>query len=100
MRDLGRGDEFIERAFTPQPPGRAPSPWRAAACAVAAGELERAAELYDEIGAVPDAAYARLAAAEARGIGGPELERAITFFRRVAATAYLERGEALLAKSA
>ena len=100
MRELGRGDEFIERAFAPQPEGRRPSPWRAAACAVAAGELERAAELYEEIGALPHWAYARLAAAEERGIGGAELERSLAFFREVGATAYLERGEALLARSA
>jgi class 3 adenylate cyclase/tetratricopeptide (TPR) repeat protein len=97
---LGRGDEFLERAFAPQPAEREPSPWRAAACAVAAGDLERAASLYDEIGTRPHAAYARLAAAEQRGTGGPELERALAFFREVGATAYLERGEALLAASA
>ena len=100
MRELGRGDEFVERAFAPQSPERESSPWRAAACAVAAGDLERAAELYQEIGARPHSAYARLAAAEERGISGAELERALAFFRDVGATAYLERGEALLAKSA
>jgi tetratricopeptide (TPR) repeat protein len=100
MRELGRGDEFLERAFAPQPEGREPSPWRAGASAVAAGELERAAELYGEIGAVPHWAYARLAAAEERGTGGPPLERALAFYRTVGATAYLKRGEALLAASA
>ena len=100
MRELGRGDELLERAFAPQSPDREPSPWRAAACAVAAGEVERAADLYEEIGARPHWAYARLTAAEKRGIGGAELEQALAFFRDVGATAYLERGEALLAKSA
>jgi class 3 adenylate cyclase len=98
--ELGRGDEFLERAFAPQPDDRDPSPWRAAACAVAAGEPERAAELYEQIGALPHWAYARLAAAEKRGTSGPELDRALAFFREVGATAYLERGEALLAASA
>jgi hypothetical protein len=100
MRELGRGEDFLERAFAPQSPDREPSPWRAAACAVASGDLGRAAELYEEIGARPHWAYAWLAAAEERGLGGAELERALAFFRDVGATAYLERGEALLAKSA
>jgi tetratricopeptide (TPR) repeat protein len=100
MRDLSRGDDFLERAFAPQSAGRQPSPWRAAACAVAAGELNRAAELYEEIGALPHWAYARLAAAEAHGTAGTELERALAFFREVGATAYLQRGESLLAASA
>ena len=99
-RELGRGDEFLERAFAPQPDHREPSPWRAAACAVAAGELGRAAELYEEVGAVPHWAYARLAAAEERGSSGTGLERALAFYREVGATAYLARGEALLAASA
>jgi class 3 adenylate cyclase/tetratricopeptide (TPR) repeat protein len=100
MRELGRGDEFVERAFAPQSSEHGPAPWRAAALAVAAGDLERAASLYDEIGARSHWAYARLAAAEERGIGGAELERALAFFRDMGATAYLERGEALLAKTA
>jgi class 3 adenylate cyclase/tetratricopeptide (TPR) repeat protein len=100
MRELGRGDEFLERAFARQSDEREPSPWRAAAGAVAAGQLDRAAELFEEIGARPHWAYARLAAAEERGTAGSELDRALTFYREVEATAYLQRGEALLAKSA
>jgi class 3 adenylate cyclase/tetratricopeptide (TPR) repeat protein len=100
MRELGRGDEFLSRAFADQQEGREHSPWRAAACAVAAGELRRAAELYEEFGARSHAAYARLAAAEERGRGGADLDRALAFFREVGATAYLQRSEALLAKSA
>jgi class 3 adenylate cyclase/tetratricopeptide (TPR) repeat protein len=100
MRELGRGAEFLERAFATARVQREPSPWRAAASAVAAGELERAAEFYEEIGALPHWAYALLAAAEERGTTGRELDRALAFFREVGATAYLERGEALLAKSA
>ena len=99
-RELDRGDEFVERAFAPQSDEREPSPWRVAACAVAAGDVERAADLYEEIGTLPNWAYARLVGAEASGSGGAELERALEFFREVGATAYLERGEALLAKSA
>jgi class 3 adenylate cyclase/tetratricopeptide (TPR) repeat protein len=100
MHELGRGDEFLERALAPLSADREPSPWRVAASAVAVGALDRAAELYEQIGCVPDAAYARLLAAEERGRGGPDLERALAFFREVGATAYLERGEALVAKSA
>jgi hypothetical protein len=98
--ELGRGREFLERAFEGQPEGREPSPWRSAACAVAAGELEQAADLYERIGALPHWAYARLVDAEKRGAGGPELERALSFFREARATAYLERGQTLLAASA
>jgi tetratricopeptide (TPR) repeat protein len=100
MRDLGRGEEFLERAFPPIQAGREPTLWRLAACAVAAGDLAQAAELYRRVGSVPDEAYAVLVAAEEGGAVPPELERALTFFREVGATAYLERGEALLAKSA
>jgi predicted ATPase len=98
--ELGRGGDFLERAFATPLEGREPSPWCAASSAVAAGELERAADLYEQIGALPHWAYARLVAAEERGAGGPELERALSFFREVGATAYLERGQALLAASA
>jgi class 3 adenylate cyclase/tetratricopeptide (TPR) repeat protein len=100
MRELGRGGEFLERALPELPEGKEPTLWRVAARAVASGELERAAEVFAEIGSAPDEAYARLVAAEERGTVGAELERALLFFRDVRATAYLQRGEALLAKSA
>jgi class 3 adenylate cyclase/tetratricopeptide (TPR) repeat protein len=100
MRELGRGGEFLERALPELPEGKEPTLWRVAARAVASGELERAAEVFGEIGSAPDEAYARLVAAEGGGSSGAELERALAFFREVGATAYLERGEALLAKSA
>jgi class 3 adenylate cyclase/tetratricopeptide (TPR) repeat protein len=99
-RELGRAGEFLERTFAPHTEEREPSPWRGAAAAVAAGDVERAAELYEEIGARPHWAYARLVQAEERGTGGAELDRALAFFREVGATAYLHRGEALLAASA
>ena len=100
MRELGRGAEFLERGLQELPAGKEPTLWRVASRAVAANELERAAQVYAEIGSVPDEAYARLAAAEQGGTAGSELEQALAFFREVGATAYLERGEALLAKSA
>jgi class 3 adenylate cyclase/tetratricopeptide (TPR) repeat protein len=100
MRALGRGGEFLERALPDLPTGREAPLWRVAGRAVAADDLERAAEVYAQIGAVSDEAFARLVAAEERGTTGPELERALAFYREVGATAYLERGEALLAKSA
>jgi class 3 adenylate cyclase/tetratricopeptide (TPR) repeat protein len=100
MRQLEREEEFLERAFPPVAEGREPTPWRLAACAVASGDLVRAADLYRRIGSVPDEAYALLVAAEERGPAAVDLNRALEFFRRAGATAYLARGEALLAKSA
>jgi class 3 adenylate cyclase/tetratricopeptide (TPR) repeat protein len=98
MHLLGRGDEFLEHALAPLPEDREASPWRLAACAAARGDLADAARRYHALGSRPDEAYARLLAAEAGHV--TELERALDFFRHVGATAYLERGETLLAKSA
>ena len=77
--------------------------WLDAAAAFAAGEFERAATLYSEIGTRPDEAFARLRAAERlveagdRDYADRELARAAAFYRSVGATAYLREVESLLA---
>jgi class 3 adenylate cyclase/tetratricopeptide (TPR) repeat protein len=76
--------------------------WLEAALALAEGDSRRAAGLYAEIGSLPDEAHARMHAAHAlvaagrRGEGEVELARALDFYRRVGAEAYLREGEALL----
>jgi hypothetical protein len=80
--------------------------WIAAAKALVLGDFQHAAEIYDEAGSLPDAAFARLRAAEAlivdgrRVEGDPELQRALAFYRSVDATACIREGEALLARTA
>ncbi len=81
-------------------------PWKDAALAVFDGDYPRAAELFDEIGAVPHAATARLKAARVlieagrRAEGDAYLQAALSFWRSVGATRYVRAGEALLAASA
>jgi hypothetical protein len=86
--DLGRGDD-LTAAF-----GRS-SIWLDAAKAFAVGDYIGAADLYAEIGSVPDEADARLRS----GIES-EVVRALEFYRSVDATAYIREAEALLAASA
>jgi class 3 adenylate cyclase len=80
--------------------------WLDAARAYAAGAFAEAADVYAEIGAVPDEAYARVRAAEALVDAGrrvdadAQLQRALAFYRSVGATAYIREGERLLAASA
>ncbi|MDQ3671951.1 MAG: hypothetical protein M3364_05875, partial [Actinomycetota bacterium] len=84
----------------------AESPWREAAQAGAEGDLRRAASVFERMGLPTLAARAGLAAAEdliqagRRGEGGAELRKALEFYRSVGATFFIERGEALLAKTA
>jgi hypothetical protein len=74
--------------------GVRPTAWVEAAGAAAAGDLARAASLYDSIGSRPDAAFARLLSAAAlREAGraeeaGAEVERALSFVRRTRAERY------------
>ena len=83
-----------------------PTPWLQAAAAVAAGDDERAADLYAEIGSLPDEAFSRLqAAAGLRAAGRHDdadahLRRAVAFFRRVRASAHLQEAKALQAPPA
>jgi hypothetical protein len=80
--------------------------WLDAARAYAAGAFEEAADVYAEIGSVPDEAYARLRAAGAlieagrRPEADAQLQRALAFYRSVGATAYVREGEGLFAASA
>ena len=86
--------------------GLSPSPGYAAMLAVLDGEFEKASELYAEAGILLFEAEARLRAAEQllaaglRAAGEIELERALSFYRSAGATLFVERGEALLAKTA
>jgi len=99
---LGRGTELLEVVAAV----KASSSWLQAAAAIATGDFERAAELYAEIGSLPDEALARLRAAERlltagrRAEGSAQLQQALDFYRQVQASAYLREAEALLAASA
>jgi hypothetical protein len=79
--------------------------WLDAARAYAAGPFEEAADVYAEIGSLPDEAYARLRAAEAlieagrRAEGDAQLQRSLGFYRSVGATAYIREAERLFAAS-
>ncbi len=86
--DLGRGAEF-------SPIVARPSIWFDAAKAFAAGDCVGAADLYAEIGSLPDEADARLRS----GIE-TEIRRALEFYRSVGATRYIREAEAQLAASA
>jgi class 3 adenylate cyclase len=102
MRALGREREFIEVAAG----AMLRTKWIEATNAFASGDFLGAAAIYEEIGSVPDEAYSRLRAAEAliqagrRPEGDRELQHALSFYRSVAAKAYLRDGEALLAQTA
>jgi hypothetical protein len=80
---------------------RSPARWLLAASAVADGDFRAAADRYAEIGSRPDEAFARLRAAKRllaaghRAEAASQLERALAFYREVAATAYLRAGAAL-----
>ncbi|HEU4397487.1 MAG TPA: BTAD domain-containing putative transcriptional regulator [Actinomycetota bacterium] len=92
--ELGRPAEVLDDA--------PPSPWREAARAFVAGDPGRAAAVYAEIGARPDEAYARLAAARRLfgdgrlAEGRAELDRALVFYREVGASAHLAEARELL----
>jgi tetratricopeptide (TPR) repeat protein len=101
LRALGRSAELTRLAAA-----AIPTPWLAAAAAVATGDYGRAAELYADIGSLPDEAHARLRAggqlleAGRRTEGTAQVERALGFYRQVGASAYLREAEALLAVAA
>jgi tetratricopeptide (TPR) repeat protein len=79
-----------------------PSPWQEAARAYVAGDPGRAAAVYAQIGARPDEAHARLAAAKRLlgqgrlAEGRSELDRALVFYREVGASAHLAAARELL----
>jgi tetratricopeptide (TPR) repeat protein len=99
---LERGSELIEISDK----AKLQTKWIHAAKAFVLGDFQRAAEIYAEIGSLPDEALARLRAAEAligdgsRAEGDVELQRALAFYRSVDAKVYLREGEALLARTA
>jgi class 3 adenylate cyclase/tetratricopeptide (TPR) repeat protein len=85
---------------------RMPTRWADAAAAYAADAYAEAAEIYADIGALPDEAHARLRAAEALVVAGrradadAQLQQALAFYRSVGATAYIREAEGLFAASA
>ena len=101
LEALGRGGE-LEAATR----GMVATPWLQAAAAMAGGDFEHAAERYAQIGSLPDEAFARLRAAERllaagrQATGAAQLQRALTGFRQVGATAYLRQGASLITASA
>jgi class 3 adenylate cyclase/tetratricopeptide (TPR) repeat protein len=102
MLELGRGDEFLDVTARVETSGR----WLEVARAYVDGDLGRAADLFAGIGALPDEARARVRLAELLAAEGrrreadEQLGRALAFFRRVGATAYVREAEALLRASA
>jgi len=100
LSQLGREAEFLA---VPQPADA--SAWRRATDALLSGHPAEAAEIYSQIGAAPDEAYARLLTADLllgqgrRAEADIELQQALSFWRSVGATAYMQKGEALLAKA-
>jgi class 3 adenylate cyclase/tetratricopeptide (TPR) repeat protein len=97
----GRAARFLEAATE-----SSRSPWERAAVAYVSGDPGAAADLYGDMGAMPEEAYARLRAAHLlvqegrRAEADTELEKALAFWRSVGATAYVREGEALMAASA
>jgi len=87
----------LDRADQLQPVSDAfeTSVWLDAAKAFAAGDYTSAADIYADMGSLPDEADARLRS----GIEA-EVLRALEFYRSVGATRYIRDGEALLAASA
>ena len=99
LLELDRAEELTAAA------SRLPAstPWVEAAQAYVEGDLVRAANLYGEIGVMPDEAYARLRAAEdlvaagRRADADVQLQKALAFWRAVGAARYVRRSEKLLA---
>jgi hypothetical protein len=88
--DLGSGERFL-KVLADAPA----TPWRKAAGAIARGEPVQAVEIFDRIGAKPEAAYSRLRSREPA-----DVERALEFYRSVGAARYVHEAEELLAKTA
>jgi tetratricopeptide (TPR) repeat protein len=88
---VGRSDDFLKAAGAADVRTR----WLDAAGAVAEGDFAGAADIYVEIGSLPDEALARLWAATEQ-----QVHRALEFYRAVGANRYIQEGEALLAKTA
>jgi tetratricopeptide (TPR) repeat protein len=82
------------------------SRWMDAARVIAQGDYAQAADVYAEMGALPNEAYTRLRVAEQlvaegqRAEADEQLQKALAFYQSVSATRYIREGEALLAASA
>jgi tetratricopeptide (TPR) repeat protein len=98
---LGLRGELVD-ALAGYPESR----WTEAVAAYLAGDFAAAAEILDQAGGKPDAAEARLRAAEQlaalgrRDEADEQLERALAFWRSVGATRYIREAESLLTASA
>jgi class 3 adenylate cyclase len=98
---LGLGEELAD-ALGGHPATR----WTEAVRAYVSGDFVGAAEILHRIGSKPDAAEARLRAAERlvaeghRAEADEQLQQALEFYRSVGATPYVRECEALLAASA
>jgi class 3 adenylate cyclase/predicted ATPase len=94
LHDLGRTDELPRY-------GR-PSAWHEWAQTICGGDFAAAANVLAGAGLRTEEAYARLRAAEVlaregrRAEAAAQRDEALTFYRRVGATAYVQRAEALL----
>jgi class 3 adenylate cyclase/tetratricopeptide (TPR) repeat protein len=90
--ELGRSEVVLESL------GRVggTSLWAEAARAFLARDFPRAAELYAEIGSIPDEAFTRLCSARANVDGREDLAQALAVFRSLGAEAYVREGEALV----
>jgi class 3 adenylate cyclase/tetratricopeptide (TPR) repeat protein len=97
---LGRGRELIDVLPTVD------VPWVWAAEAFASGDLRRAADICGEMGAASEEARDRLWLAQElieqnrRADADVELQRAVAFYRSVAATRYIREAESMLAATA
>ena len=96
---LGRGAELAEAA----PRSLVPTPWNTAGQAIARGDARLGAEALAAIGALAEAALARMCAASSLAEAGRaaeaevQLELALAFYRSVGAAAAIAEGEQLLA---
>jgi tetratricopeptide (TPR) repeat protein len=99
--DLGRATDFLEATANIRPA----TPWLAAAQTYARGDLADAVELVSRL-SVPDAAWARLRAAEAMVAEGhrveadQQLEQALAYWSSVGATRHVREAQGLLRKTA
>ena len=91
-RRIGRGADALEPIRSSAPETR----WLQAANAIVRGELASAARLFAAIGAQPEEAYCRLAAATDAGAVVDGVGSALAFYRRAGASAYADEAEALL----
>jgi tetratricopeptide (TPR) repeat protein len=103
FRALGRDEELL---YALEHEAVGDYPWHEAAAKVAAGRLVEAAEVYAQIGTVPDETYTRLKAAETLVAAGEQtaadeqLRLALPVAAVLGATAWTAEGESLLAVSA